>query len=395
MSGASSIRLLDGATYTSDPSPTYAWLRANAPVYWDEASGVFGIAKYEDVMEVSRHPEIFCSREGSRPKSPALPSMINQDDPRHTRQRSLVNKGFTPRRVAEHEPYIRKVANDLIDAVAARGECDFVKHIAAALPMILIGDLLGIRPGDRNQLQRWSDHMIDATAEDVTPEIVINAMRAMEEYTAYNRDVVAARRRTPTNDLIGVLVHAEIDGEALSDDELLHESLLLLVGGNETTRNVISGGMLALIENPAERRKLVADPTKIPGAIEEMLRWVSPILNMARTATRDTELRGQKIRAGEQVLLMYPSANRDEDVFPAPERFEVERTPNHHVAFGFGPHFCLGASLARLELRVVFEELLARLPDVELAPGAEVTYTASSFIRGIRSMPVVFTPRAR
>ena len=192
---------------------------------------------------------------------------------------------------------------------------------------------------------------------------------------------------------MSVLVHAEIDGERLDDDLLLHESLLLLVGGNETTRNVISGGMEALIRNPAERQRLLEDPSRIPNGVEEMLRWVTPILNMSRTATRDTELRGQKIREGDKLMLLYASANRDEQIFEEPDVFHVERSPNPHLAFGFGAHFCLGASLARLELRVMFEELLARIPDMELASPDPLPRTPSNFIRGITQMPVEFTPR--
>ncbi|HUI28223.1 MAG TPA: cytochrome P450 [Candidatus Kryptonia bacterium] len=385
------INLLDGRLYAGDPSPTYAWLRANAPVYRDEINGLWGVSRYADVMEVSRHPELFCSGQGSRPNLAGDPSMINQDAPRHTRQRGLVNKGFTPRRVAEHEPHIRQIATQLIDAVAPIGRCDFVQDLAAPLPMILIAELLGVRTEDRRLLQHWSDEMIKGAdgLDNVTPSV----LAAFDEFVAYQRDVIADRRRAPRNDLMTILVNAEIDGSRFENDEIIFESLLLLVGGNETTRNVISGAMEALIRHPEQRAALRADPSALPTAAEEFLRWVTPVLNMRRTATRDVELSGRTIRAGDQLLLLYGSANRDETVFVDPERFDVARQPNPHVAFGFGAHFCLGASLARLEIRVMFEELLRRLPDIELVPGADVVRTPSSFIRGIHSMPVQFTPR--
>jgi cytochrome P450 family 142 subfamily A polypeptide 1 len=222
-----------------------------------------------------------------------------------------------------------------------------------------------------------------------------NAMHAFEEFAVYNQRVVADRRAKPLqNDLISVLVHAEIDGQRLSDEELTQESLLILIGGDETTRHVITGGLEQLLLHPNQMRVLIDDPSKIPTAVEEMLRWVSPIQNMARTATRDTEIRGQKIREGDKLLLLYPSANRDEEVFDDPFRFDIERSPNDHLAFGgYGAHFCLGASLARLELKVMFEELLAAFPDMELDTDGPLVMRPSNFITGIESMPVRFAPR--
>jgi cytochrome P450 family 142 subfamily A polypeptide 1 len=301
-----------------------------------------------------------------------------------------VNRGFTPRRVADHEPAIRALCRELIGAAAARGRCDFVAEVAAPLPMALIGDLLGVEPADRGMLQRWSDDLIAATSLSAPPEAAERAMRAFTEYSEYNRRVVAERRARPRDDLMSVLVHAEIEGERLSDDDLLQEGLLILVGGNETTRHVITGGCEALLRHPDARRKLVDDPAKVPSAVEEMLRWVTPIQNMNRTATRDVVLRGRRIRKGEKVLLLYPSANRDERVFERPFDFDIERDPNPHVAFGFGAHFCLGASLARLELRVLFEELRPRLSDMHLVSDAPLRVTPSNFIHGFPSMEVEF-----
>src|SRR5690606_33500605 len=217
---------------------------------------------------------------------------------------------------------------------------------------------------------------------------------AFAEYWAYATEVIAARRAEPHDDLMSVLVHAEVDGVRLSDDELVHESLLIPVGGDETPRHVLTGGIHQLLVEPDRWQRLVADPEVRPTAIEEMLRWVSPIKNMARTVTTDTELRGQRLEAGQEVLLLYPSANRDEDVFEDPFRFDVERTPNEHVAFGFGPHFCLGASLARLEIAVMLEELAARVPDLHLAdPDAAAQLRPANFISGLEALQVRFTPR--
>ena len=390
------IRLLDGGFYLDRPLEHYRWLRRHAPVYWDASGGLWAVSRHADVMAVSKNPDVFCSRMSSRPDAPPIPSMINLDDPQHRRRRNLVNKGFTPRRVDDHEPKIRAICRELIAAVAAKGRCDFVRDIAAPLPMIVIGDLLGVEPEDRGKLLHWSDDLIAGTDAAAPPEVKLRMMTAATEYVQYAQRVIADRRaKPPRDDLMSVLVHAEIDGERLSDEELIQESLLILVGGDETTRHVITGGMLALIQHPEARRALAASPARIPTAVEEMLRWVTPIKNMNRTATRDTELGEQKIRAGEKVLLLYEAANRDERVFPDPDRFDVGRTPNDHVAFGgYGAHFCLGAALARLELRIMFEELLAGLPELALDPESAPRWRPSNFIVGIEHMPVVFTPRS-
>ena len=387
------IRLLEGEFYAAGPHAAFAWMRRHEPVYFDDTGGVWGVSLHEDVLAVSRQPELFCSGKSSRPDAPAIPSMINLDDPQHRRRRSLVSRGFTPRHIGAHEPKIRALAASLLDAVAPKGSCDFVKEVAAPLPMALIGDLLGVEPADRLRLQRWSDDLIAATSISASAEVAACAQQAFVEYAEYNRAVVADRRARPRDDLMSVLVRAEIEGARLSDEDLLQEGLLILVGGNETTRHVITGGCEALMRHPEQRRRLIGAPEGIPTAVEEMLRWVTPIQNMNRTALRDVTLRGQRIREGEKLLLLYPSANRDERVFERPFEFDVERSPNPHVAFGFGAHFCLGASLARLELRVLFEELLARLPDMQLASDALLPATPSNFIRGIPSMQVEFAPR--
>jgi cytochrome P450 family 142 subfamily A polypeptide 1 len=389
------IRLLDGAFYVDRPLEHFAWMRENAPVYYDAASEIWGIATHEDVMTVSKTPDLFCSGKGSRPDS-WTPSMINMDDPEHKRRRNLVNRGFTPRRLQDDEPKVRAICTRLIDAVCERGECEFVREIAAPLPLIMIGDMLGMPPDDFETLLRWSETMLKATSSSASQEDLEAAAKAGGEYFSYAAGAIAERKTTPTDDLLSILVHATIDGDRLTDEEIAHESLLILVGGDETTRHVITEGALALIEHPAERRKLQDDRGRLPIAVEELLRWVSPIKNMSRTATRDTELHGERIREGEKLLLLYPSANRDARVFRDPDVLDVERTPNHHVAFGgYGTHHCLGASLARLELRVMFEEVLRRMPDLELASEAPLPLRPSNFIVGVEEMPVRFTPSAR
>jgi cytochrome P450 family 142 subfamily A polypeptide 1 len=391
------VRLLDRFFYL-DPHPGFRWMREHAPVYWDETAdgGLWGVSRYDDIMEVSRRPELFCSSKSSRPeKNSWIPSMINLDDPLHKRRRNLVNRGFTPRRVAAHEPMLRRLTNELLDQVAERGECDFVLDVARWIPMVVIGDMLGVAPEDRATLLRWSDELLGGG--ELVHETDENVLRQRQaavamEYWAYARKVIADRRERPGDDLISVLVHAELDGDRLSEDELLQESLLILIGGDETTRHVMTGGLLQLIRHPDARRTLARDPRRIPTAVEEMLRWVSPIQNMNRTVVRDTVLGGQQLREGDRVLLLYPSGNRDAAAFDEPERFDISRDPNRHVAFGgFGTHHCLGATLARLELRVLFEELLRRWPEIELATSDPLPMRPGNFIVGLESMPIRFT----
>ena len=384
------IHLLDGRFYASAPHRHFDWMRAHAPLYWDDASQLWGVTRHADVMELSARPDRFCSGGSSRPDAPPIPSMINLDDPAHRRRRGLVSKGFTPRRVADHEPAIRRICVDLIERAAATSRFDFVRDIAAPLPMRVIGNLLGVAPDDHDMLLRWSEDLISGLSATASAETQAAVLRAFEEYSAYHRCVVAERRRQPPQeDLISILVHAEIDGERLDDEALLQESLLILIGGDETTRHVVSGGMHALLQRPEQHRRLIDAPAGIPLAVEEMLRWVTPIQNMNRTATGDVHLHGETIRAGDKVLLLYAAANRDERVFAEPHQFESAREPNPHVAFGgYGAHFCLGASLARLELRVMFEELLKRLPTLELAGPGPPPLRPSNFIVGIERLDV-------
>jgi cytochrome P450 family 142 subfamily A polypeptide 1 len=377
--------------FYADPHPIFRWMRDEAPVYWDDGTGIWGITRYADVMTLSKDWETFCSGQGSRPES-AVPSMINTDPPGHILRRRIVSAGFTPRRVADHEPYLRAKVTQLIDSVADKGHCDFVREIATPLPMYMIGELMGLPEADHEKLLEWSD--LFATGGDEVREKV---MPAAEAYAEYILAIVNERRGGDGQDLVSLVVNAEVDGEALTEVDLIMETMLILVGGDETTRHVISGGLEQLLRDRDQLALLQRDPSLLPTAIEEMLRWVTPIQNMNRTATRDVEFGGQKIREGDRMLLLYPSANRDERVFREPERFDVRRQPNDHVAFGgFGRHHCLGAQLARLELRVLFEELLVRLPDLELAdPEAPLPRRRGNFVLGVESLPVRFTPVAR
>jgi cholest-4-en-3-one 26-monooxygenase len=389
------IDLMSGEFFGNDPYPAFAWMRRDAPVFHDDGNDLWALARYDDVKAASTDTATFSNAGGIRPKFPALPMMIDLDAPEHVRRRKLVSAGFTPRRVQAMEPAVRAVCDDVIDRVCERGSCDFVRDIAAPLPLNVIGDMLGIAREDRSDLLRWSEDMLGS--QGATDAAGLDAAgRAFDEYSAYMERVLADRRRTGTDrDLVGILVHAEIDGDRLDQPSLIHETLLLLTGGDETTRHVISGGMLALLERPGQRRRLQAEPHLLPTAVEEMLRWVSPIKNMVRTATRDVEIRGEHITEGAEIMLLYPSANRDESVFDHPDTFDIARAANPHLAFGFGAHFCLGNQLARLELRVMFERLFARLPDLALAGPGPLARRPSNFISGLESMPVTFTPASR
>ena len=369
-------------------------MRANAPVYYDEANDLWAAASYAAVKQASVDTDSFSNAEGIRPKFPALPMMIDFDAPEHVRRRRLVSEGFTPKRVRAMEDKLRLVCDALIDRVCEEGSCDFVKDIAAPLPIIMIGDMLGVAPGGpRRPVALVRRHAQGAGL--ARPRRDVRAADVFTGYSEYIHPVFEERRASgDTEDLVGVLCHAQIDGDSLDDDSLVHETLLILIGGDETTRHVISGGVEELLAHPDQVARLAQDPAGLlPGAVEEMLRWVSPIKNMARTATRDVDLAGAHIEEGQEVLLLYPSANRDEAVFEDPDTFDITRSPNPHMAFGFGAHFCLGNQLARLELRVMVERVLARLPDLRLAvERGALARRPANFISGLEAMPVAFTP---
>jgi len=390
--GTRDFDLLDGNWYASQPYGDWAWMRAHVPVYRDARNEVWALTRYEDVLSVEKDPAGFSSHRAPRPHGDHLPMIISMDDPEHTRRRKLVSRGFTPKRVRDHERTIRRICTEIIDRVAPRGACDFVWDIAAPLPLLLIADMLGFPPDAYDDLLRWSDDMIRGTTLDPPPEVAQASMDAMLSFREFQLGVIADRRtRAPQDDLVSILCYAEIDGERLDDESIIQESLLILIGGDETSRHVMTDGMLALLDHPDQMAILRSDPSAIELGVEELLRWVSPVKNMARTVTRAIEMHGRTLQPGDQVILMYPSANRDEAVFDRPERLDVRRDPNPHLAFGFGPHFCMGASLARLELKVMFSELLRRLPDLHLA-GDALPRRSSNFISGPEAMPVEFTP---
>ena len=393
------VDLTDGNFYAERRTSreAYRWMRANQPVFRDR-NGLVGATTYQAVIDAERNPELFSNTGGIRPDTPGMPYMIDMDDPAHLLRRKLVNAGFTRKRVTEKEPSIGRLCDALIDAVCERGECDFVRDIAAPLPMALIGDMLGVLPEDRGMLLKWSDDLVTGLSSHIDPagmeaQAVMNAFAA---YTEFTMGIIAKRRAEPTDDLFSILVNAEVEGQRMSDDEIVMETLLILIGGDETTRHTLSGGTEQLVRHRDQWDALVADRSLLPGAIEEMLRWTSPVKNMCRTLTADTEFHGTELRQGEKIMLLFESANFDESMFENADQFDIRRDPNNHVAFGFGTHFCLGNQLARLELRLMTDRVLERLPDLRLAADDDVLpLRPANFVSGLESMPMVFTPSSR
>ena len=392
------FNVLDPSFYAHDPHAAYAWLRDTEPVAWDDVNQTWLISKYADVAYVSKNSKLFCSGQGVMVDADIPISIVTMDDPEHTLMRGLVSRGFTPRMVAPLEEKIRDLARTSIDAVAAAGECDFVSSVAVPIPLMVIAEMIGIRREDRDAFWRWSDTMIAAAGQYDNLEIVEKATQAYIEYSAYLTAIFDDRRRNPREDLVSKLVAAEGDGrlnrdkDTLEADELLQFMTLLLVAGNETTRNAISGGLLALIEHPEELERLRARPELLPLAVNEIVRWVSPIIGFRRTATTDTVLRGREIRAGQKVMLLYQSANRDPEAWQDPNSFRIDRESNDHLAFGIGTHFCLGANLARQEIRLVLEEVLWRLRDLRLKPGGKLKRVSSPLVYGLEHMEIAFAP---
>ncbi|WP_348727601.1 cytochrome P450 [uncultured Mycolicibacterium sp.] len=389
------VDLADGNFYADrNAREAYKWMRANQPVFRDR-NGLAAATTYQALLDAERNPELFSSTGGIRPDQPGMPYMIDMDDPAHILRRKLVNSGFTRKRVMDKVPAIEKLCDALIDAVCERGECDFVRDIAAPLPMAVIGDMLGVLPQERDKLLQWSDDLVCGLSSTVDELTIQKLMDTFAAYTAFTMEVIADRRANPTDDLFSVLVNAEVEGQRMSDDEIVFETLLILIGGDETTRHTLSGGTEQLLRHRDQWEALVAQPDLLPGAIEEMLRWTSPVKNMCRTLTADTEFHGTSLKAGEKIMLMFESANFDESVFGDPENFRIDRNPNSHLAFGFGTHFCLGNQLARLELKIMLTKVLSRLPDLRLADDTALPLRPANFVSGLESMPVVFTPTAR
>lgn len=378
--------------YAGDPYPAYRELRNTAPVVWNDVTNFWALLKYEDVRYVSSHPHLFSSTKGITIPDPVLPEPVQEgnliftDPPRHRQLRKLINSGFTRRQVTLLEPKVREIVKGILDDVDPTREYEFAEEIAAPLPTRMIAEMLGAPPEDWEQFRTWSDAAVGADDPDIELEPVV----ALAELYEYFTKLIAARRSGEVagqDDLLSILAAAEVDGVRLTDEDLLNFSFLLLVAGNETTRNLIALGTLALIEHPDQFALLRSDPSLLTCAVEEMLRYTSPVTHMARQATADVEIRGQQIKAGDTVVMLYGSANRDEEVFGAnSEEFDITRNPNPHIAFGAGEHACLGAQLARLEARVLFEVLLGTYPTIELT--GDVTRLRATMVPGVKRMPV-------
>jgi cytochrome P450 len=408
-----SIDLVNPERYVSEGYPYAEWeyLRRHAPVFWYDRPDVrpfWAVTKHADIVAVSRAPELFLSSrrfpffivprsaEGDAVEQPLpMRNLLQMDLPEHRHYRALTSRHFTPRALRKLESEVAQLARKIMQDLAAQAhgtpptvECDFVLDVAAKLPLTVIAAMLGIPPEDRATVLRWTNEVIGGADPEFQSEASASetSLRAKDDLFRYFVQLCEQRRDTPSEDLVSVLVHARIDGEPLPVFELMSYFHLLVVAGNETTRNATSGGLLALIENRDQWELLKRDPTTLPMAVEEILRWTSPVIQFTRTAAKDVELHDKLIREGEDLALYYPSANRDEEVFEAPNRFDITRHPNPHLAFGIGEHVCLGANLARLELKAVFQEFLARVDDAELT--GPVERLRSVFVGGIKHVPV-------
>ncbi len=377
------------------PHEVFRELRREAPVYWHEGDATGGpgywiVSRYRTIRTISRQPTLFSSASGTSVEDRGLEfvSMIDMDPPGHRRYRALVSGGFTPRAIASQEPHHREIVASILDGVIDRGQCDFVVDVAAELPLRVIAELLGVPQSACHDIFDWSNRMIGSQ----DPEYVVSAdeaSSAAQEMFVFANGLAEDRLASPREDLMSTILQGEVDGSRLNTLEFDSFFLLLAVAGNETTRNLISHGLLLLLEHPDVLERLRADRSLVPAAIEEMLRFRSPVYYMRRTALGDTELEGQPIRKGDKLLMYYPSANRDEDVFERPDVFDIDRPENPHLAFGIGEHFCIGTHLARLETRVMFEGVLERLRDLELA--GPIAYLRSNLIDGVKHIPLKFT----
>ncbi len=399
----SQINLLDPDRFVEGvPHEWFTYLRHHAPIYKhavpDGGPGFWVVTRYDDVVAINRDGQTFSS-EQSRGGVVAMEDavaaqdltaqgrmMLTMDAPDHTRYRSLVNRGFTPRMINMLHAPIRAMVTEILDRALEKGECDFVTDIASELPLQVIAQMLGVPYEDRHKLFEWTNRMIGS--ED--PEYAVSrdlAQNAAIEMYMYSNQLAKQRRTQPRDDIVTALLNADINGDQLSEMDFNVFFLLLAVAGNETTRNALSHGMHALIDHPDQYRMLVENPALVPSATEEILRWASPVMYFRRNVTRDTEVRGQQIKAGDKIGIWYISANRDESVFENPFTFDIKRAPNEHVAFGGGgPHFCLGANLARMEMNIMFDELVRRVDSVELI--GEVQRLRSNFVNGIKHLPV-------
>ncbi len=418
-SGLDRIDLVTPELYTSRGYPWEEWalLRREAPVYWYDRPGVtpfWAITKYDDIQQISRDPETFISSQrlvirsagsgdgGASDPSLTVPNLINMDPPEHGKYRNTTSRRFSPRGMRLLEDRIDQIAEDVIDDAAAhvvdqltnRREADFVRDVAARMPLAAICELLAVDRDSWDDLFHWTNEFLGSEDPEYQQgrtrrETWQSGMRGLQGYFMAH---IERKRREPDNSVMTTLVQAEIDGEPMPDHQILSYAILLILAGNETTRNATSGGMQALIEHPQQFERLREQPDLLDSAIEEMLRWTSPVVHFARTVTRDTEIRGVPIKEGETLAMWYPSANRDEDVFENPDVFDIGRSPNDHLAFGgFGEHFCLGANLARLEMRSIFRHVIEKLDHFQV--NGEVERLSSGLIGGIKRLPVSYSVR--
>ncbi|MGB0621417.1 MAG: cytochrome P450 [Myxococcota bacterium] len=399
----------DGYVANGYPHDVWTRMRAEAPVYWfdrSEGHDFWAITKHEDIVWISKRPELFISdptlvvqttpeAEGSDliPKN-----LIQFDPPKHGIQRKLISKGFTPRALRRFHADIERIAKGVVDDLFAEGdegEADFVERIAAPLPIAVIGWLLGVPEPDWPKLFHWTNRILGATDAEYADEgknPVETVLAAQTELFAYFSDLVAKRKADPKDDLVTLFAFAEVEGQKLSDIDILVWCMLIVAAGNETTRNATSGGMMALIEHQDQLRKLQADEGLLKSGVEEILRWTSPIIHFARTATEDIVIKDREIKEGQTVALFYPSANRDEDIFEDPFSFRVDRSPNRHLAFGIGEHFCAGAHVARLEIEYALRFLLPRIEEIELAGPPD--RLNSNLVGGFKRLPIRYKLRA-
>ena len=381
------VDLLAPELYAGDPYPTYAWMRANEPIYWDEVNELWGIARYDDIVEIEKRKNVFINSDkekgGYRPNLPADDAIIGLDDPLHHQRRNLVSRRFTPRAANAWEDDIRAKVNRLLDDVRDNnGKAEIVNDLAAPLPAMMIGKLLGFEESDWPKLKHWSETTI---ALGGGPRYFNEVgMTSAIEFAAAAAELFEAKKACPADDILSHYTTAEVDGCPFDVETAIADSLLLLDGGAETTRTVIAHTIINLLQYPEQEAKL-RNGADMSVAVEEFIRYVTPIHNMCRVAKEDAVVNGVTIPRGNQVVLMYSSGNRDESQFDDPEKFDVTRTPNNHIAFGFGTHFCLGASLARLEIRVFFEELLRRTRGWTMTSGTEPIFMPNAFVRGVES----------
>lgn len=373
-----------------DPFPIYRVLRDHAPAYHNPDLDFWALSRYDDVIDALHDWETYISSEGItlEPRSP-LPMMITMDPPQHTKMRRLISRAFTPRRVADLEPHVRELATRYLDRFASRGECDLIRDFSSRLPMDVISEMLGVPDEDQDALREWTDLMLHR--EPGVPDITPAGEEAGARIFEYFLDDVRRKRRAPGDDLTSGLLDVEVDGERLTDIDIVAFCFLLIIAGNETTTKLIGNAIHWLWRNPDQRQLIVDDPGLIPDAVEETLRYDGSTQLMARTLTRDVEKYGERLPAGSKVLLLLGSANRDERVWERPDDFLIRRDKKPHLAFGHGIHVCLGAALARLEMRVSLEEIHRRIPDYEVdVDGLERIHSGN--VRGYSRVPLRFTP---